>query len=188
MILLNTLSKRFNVGIRGTRPLVMHSTRVMMQEKSGRGDRMTAEQEVELSLYKDSSGSIVVPSECILACMKAAASDYKVPGKGKKTFKQYTDSGLDIEPTMPILQSDGYVTDLRPVVVQKSRIIRARPKFENWSVEFTIVVNDSLWLDSSGGGRVIREILESAGKYKGLLEMRPRFGRFEVTKFEESPD
>ena len=52
--------------------------------------------------------------------------------------------------------------------------------FKEWECTFTIeVINEDL--DKT----ILKEILESAGKFKGVWDFRPEFGRFIVTKFEE---
>ena len=72
---------------------------------------------------------------------------------------------------------------MRPVVVQRSRIIRARPKIENWELSFDIIFNDEL----IGEPDLIRQILEEAGQRIGLLDNRPQKygenGTFRVKKF-----
>jgi hypothetical protein len=185
-IKLNPEVVEFNVEIEGTRPMLMHSTRSLTAPKSARGSIPTPEQEAELGLYKNKDGEIIIPGLNILACMKAAASDFKMGGKGKKTFKGYIDSGLEVVPDDPLLIQSGYVLDSRPVVIGRARIMRTRPKFEEWKLRFTLRVIDPLLLDSNHDGSILREILESSGEHKGLGDFRPLFGRFAVTKFEKT--
>jgi len=175
----------FDVTIEGTKPMLMHSTRGMTAPKDSRGSRATPEQEAELCLYKNKDGEIIIPGLNILASIKGASSDFKMGGKGKKTFKTYINSGLEIIPEDPVLIQDGYVLDARPVVIGKARIIRTRPKFEQWKLNFTLRVIDNLLLDSNRDGSILREILQSAGQHNGLGDFRPLFGRFTVTKFDK---
>jgi len=53
-----------------------------------------------------------------------------------------------------------------------------RPRIEDWSLDFTLEVNDDR-IDSD----VVKQILETAGMQIGIGAYRPRFGRFEVTSF-----
>lgn len=188
-IKLESIERTFDVTIEGTRPLLMHSTLGMTKPKgsSGRGERLTPQEEAEEGLYLNKAKEIVMPSLNILATMKAAASDFKVGGKGKKTFKAYIDSGVEILPDEPLLINNGWEIDARPVVIQRARIIRSRPKFETWSIKFQIKALDPLLLDVNHGGEILKEILEAAGRHKGLGDFRPRFGQFRITSFEEAP-
>lgn len=185
-ISLSPIEKVFSVTIEGTRPMLMHSTASMMKHRDSRGAKPTPEQEAEDALYKNKEGKVVIPALNLIATMKAAASDFKVGGKGKKTFKQYVDSGIDILPEDPLLIYENWEIDARPVVVQRARIIRARPRFDTWALDFQIQVLDPLLLDANHGGSILKEILEAAGKHKGLGDFRPRFGQFKVTRFEAS--
>ena len=181
--------EQIRVKIRGTRPLLMHSPQSIGQNKDNRsGTRHDPIEEAEASLYRDANGKIIIPSLNLLASMQKAAVDYKVPGKGKKTYKTYILSGIRIEPDDIELITDdkgeteeGWTVDLRPVVIQRSRIMRARPKFDSWSLEFTVDILDPIIRPPD-----VKEFLMSAGKYQGLCDFRPLFGLFEVVKFERA--
>lgn len=167
----------------------MHSTRAMTDApKNSRGGKLPPEDEAALGLYLNKKGEVVLPSDVILGAIKGAASDFKAPGKGKKTFKGYVDSGLEID-SDAVLTPQKWEVDSRPVVVQRARVIRSRPRFDEWEATFTIsVLDQETWIDAYdkeyGGGANIRDILAAAGKFKGLCDFRPRFGRFEVIAFE----
>ena len=88
-ISLDEIQKVFNVEIEGTRPMLMHSTAGMLRSSDSRGVRLTPAQEAEESLYKDKDGNVIIPGFNLISAMKEAASDFKVGGKGKKTYKQY---------------------------------------------------------------------------------------------------
>lgn len=175
----------FNVQIRGVKPMLMHSPAGMSAPKSGRGSKRSDEEEAELCLYKNKEGHIVVPGKNIIACIKGAGSDFKMGGKGKKTYKGYIESGLEVCPEEPLLVHNGYKLDIRPVKLGRGRIPRVRPIFDEWGVNFTLRVIDPLLIDSNQTGAILREILESAGEHMGLGDYRPLFGRFEVEKFEK---
>lgn len=186
--------KSFLVEIEGVKPLIMHSTRGMTEgPKNTRGGKASSEDEAKMGLYLDKEGNIVIPADVLLGVLKSSAVDFKVPGKGKKTFKNYIDSGLEIVPEAPPLISDGgWVIDVRPVAIKGSKILRSRPRFDDWKVQFTIQLNDpETFLDpydkEYGGGSNIHDILEAAGQFKGICDYRPRFGRFKVTRFEPAP-
>lgn len=169
----------FSVSIRGTRPLLMHSTAGMLKPKSNRvkSSEHDPEEEARDCLYLNDAKKICVPSFAILSCMRKSAVDEKKKGAGKKTLKDFVFSGLQIEPDMIELPDQAYEIDIRPVVIMRSRIMRARPVFKHWELTFQITSIDTHTWD----GSLIRSVLEAGGKYKGLLDFRPLFGTFEVT-------
>jgi len=178
--------ERIRVRIEGVRPLLMHSPGAMNIKSERKGVQIDPRKEAEASLYRDDDGKIVVPAINILAAMREAAKEYKVPGRGRKTFRDYIYAGLRITPDMIPLQvpngqdpETAWEVDIRPVVVQRSRIMRARPRFDEWALEFDIEILDPIIRASN-----VKEFLESAGKYIGLCDFRPLFGQFKVTKFE----
>ena len=65
----------------------------------------------------------------------------------------------------------------------KGRIMRYRPMFKQWMLEFIIEFDDEIAVDA------IKEALEIAGKYVGIGDWRPekkgKFGKFQVTSFQE---
>jgi hypothetical protein len=65
------------------------------------------------------------------------------------------------------------------VVVQMSRVLRARPRFDEWALEFKIVNLDPGLLKRD----MIYRILVDAGRFYGLGDFRPEFGLFKVERF-----
>lgn len=173
--------EKFKVRIRGRRPLLMHSPQSMMEEdETKRGEKPDSNKEAWKALYRDLNGNICVPGYIIKASMREASKDFKVPGKGKKTFKDFVKAGILIDPEYIPLEGDNYVIDQRPVVIQRNRIIRARPRFEDWALEFTVEVVDPIIRESN-----VKEFLETAGRFQGICDNRPEFGLFTVEKFEK---
>lgn len=66
----------------------------------------------------------------------------------------------------------------RSVVVSGRRIMKVRPIFRNWALEFTIEFDDKVTSKSQ-----MKQFLETACRYKGLGPWRPRYGKSEVKKF-----
>ena len=176
--------EQYNVRIEGTRPLLMHSCNSMLDDsnnKTTRSKGYTHQNDAENALYKDKDGKIVVPSFSILSCLRGSAVNFQVPGKGKKTYKNFIYAGVQIEPiNIPLISGNGYEIDLKTVVVQRSRIVRARPRFDEWTLEFIIEIVDPIITPD-----VLKQIIEDAGKYNGLLDFRPLYGLFKLTTFEK---
>jgi hypothetical protein len=172
-----------NVVIKGTRPLLMHSTAGMLKPKSKtvKSSEHDPAVEAEDGLYLNEKKEICIPSMAILSALRKAATNHKKAGAGKKTLKDFVFSGLRVEPDMIVLPVQKYDVDIRPVVVMRSRIMRARPLFKTWGATFKIELIDEQTWDAG----TVRTILEYAGKYMGLLDFRPLFGTFEVVSMKQ---
>jgi hypothetical protein len=57
--------------------------------------------------------------------------------------------------------------------------LRCRPRFDDWELDFTILVHDER-IDPLK----VEQVLENAGKYHGIGDYRPRYGLFEITSFD----
>jgi len=175
------MEEAYSVRIVGTKPLLMHApVELESKPKLRRGEHLDPKVEAEKYLYKDNEGNIVIPAVNVKACIRDAGANYKVSGR-RSTFKAMIKAGLDIKPFPYIpLEYDSWVVDIRPVVVQRARILRARPRFDEWALNFEIVNKDPTIIHAD----TLKKILVDAGKYYGLGDFRPEFGLFKVEKFE----
>ncbi len=181
----------YEVRIRGIRPLLMNAPRISKNVVSRRRSEIpNPEEEAYNALYRDGD-TIVVPSVNIKAMLRDAGRNYRIPQR-KATYAAYIRAGIDIEPSpyVPLLNprtnrpyrvsERSWVVDVRPVVVQRNRVLRARPRFDEWALEFRVVNLDPGLLKTE----VIKQILIDAGKFYGLGDYRPEFGLFKVERFE----
>jgi hypothetical protein len=182
--------RQITVQLTGASPLLMHSISLQTMEqmmkkvkKGGTGSIPSPEDEAEQGAYRMKSGELCIPARCIKACLVNASTWYKM---GKKSAKQFIAGSVTIEPYEVGLGTKKYEIDLRTVVIQgKSRIVRARPRLDNWSVTFNIIYNDKV-MESE----IIKQIMEEAGYRIGLLDNRPQRGGecgcFKVTGWKET--
>jgi hypothetical protein len=138
--------------------------------------------ESELAAYRDSEGNLALPSMALHRCMIQGSSGYKA---GKKSLMPYISGSVTIMPEMISLGVKKYEIDIRTVVIQRQRVLKARPKIVDWTAKFEIHY-DSRDIPSPA---VINEILEECGRRIGILDFRPTckgpFGKFEVKEFKE---
>lgn len=174
---------KLDVIVKGTRGLLMHSTASMLipKSKTVKSSEHDPIEEAKLCLYLNDKKEICVPSMAILSAMRKAASNHKKAGAGKKTLKDFVFSGIRIEPELIVLPNQNYDVDIRPVVIMRSRIMRARPLFKEWGLAFQIEIVDEQTWDAG----TVRQILEYSGKYMGLLDFRPLYGTFEVVSMKK---
>ena len=183
--------KEIEVEIEGTSPLLMHSAQNMGKQemKKNPAKQYDSKKDAESVAYRNKKGELVVPARCIKACFVNASSWYKV---GKQGMKPLLAGLTRIEPyDVNITNGSGkvvknYEIDIRPVVVQRARIMRSRPCFKQWTLKFKIVYNAEVF-STPEFLKNMKSILEEAGQRIGLLDNRPQKygenGTFRVNKF-----
>jgi len=175
------------VKIKGVAPLLMHAPVGLGKGSSKKGVVPSPEEEAKQGLYLDANGKTVVPARCIEGALVKAAASLRAPGQGRKSLKNYVLAGLVVDPLDIPLDSEEYRIDTRRAVVQHQGILRSRPRFDKWGLTFNLQVVDE-YLQSPGMDKVLKELVRDAGALVGLLDFRPRFGRFEVESFEKVKD
>lgn len=131
-------------------------------------------------------GLVVHPAWHLRSAMVAAAKQFQIPGKGKKTYNAATRATLFIEPELIPLRLAGEKVS-KPTMIDE-RITKTaqgspkpgrRPLFKaGHTLSFLIYVN---W--NHIPAEVVRDVLIEAGRFQGIGDYRPEFGRFEVTEF-----
>lgn len=176
----------FKVKIRGIVPL-MHNRypldAMMITKKKPRGTLFNPVESAKSCLYVNANNEIYQPSDHIEGALIQVGSSKTVPGQGKKTYKDQMKTNIAIMPVeIPFLMGKDYKVDTRLCVIPatRGRVPVARPRWDRWEFDFTIRVFDETLLD----GDTVKELLEPAGKTKGIGTYRPKFGRFEVAEFE----
>ena len=168
------------VTIKGTSPLLMHQ---FPMEPIEAIEKKTKQEQAEICAYRMPSGNLYIPALCIQRAMIGAATFSK--GKGRGSLQKNTAACLSINPQYLDLGVKDYVIDSRSVVVPatKGRIIRHRPRIDDWSVTFEIEYDEVLLREVE-----VKKILDDCGLRVGLLDFRPAnkgpFGKFIVTKFD----
>ena len=169
----------YKVRIKGTKPLLMHNPQeIGNKPRLRRGEHLEPRVEAESYLYKDEEGNICIPATNLRACIREAGRNYRVSGR-RTTFASMIRAGLDMIPNMVRLIYSNWEPDVRPVVIQRQRILRARPKFNYWELELKIVNNDPTVIHRD----ILKKIVIDAGRYYGLGDFRPDFGLFELVEF-----
>ena len=183
--------KKIKVEIKGETPLLMNNPASMIEEQIGmkKATRMKtrtkkdAEKEADKLAYRKSNRELYIPSEAIRGSLLGAASYKKI---GKYAARGIMAAGIQITPEQVGLGIKAYDLDIRTVVIQRNRVVKIRPRINNWKAKFEIEYDETL----IGNPEIIKEVLEDAGKRVGLLDFRPQktgtFGKFKITKWEES--
>ena len=180
-------TRNIRVVIEGIAPLLMNRFPADSPETAARATRKTGTKDyrakAEEAAYRNVEGKLYQPADHIIGALVKAAVNFQIPGKGKKTYKDLFRSSVFVHPDEIEHQIQDYEIDARPVVIQKSRVMRYRPKLTKWRLEFTLEIQDPDIADS-----VVKDIMEYAGRRVGIGDYRPRFGRFMVTEFTPAED
>jgi len=147
-------------------------------------------------LYHDDE-HVWIPSENIARCLMEGGAMVPVPGgKNGKTFKSQTQSGmmcaepgwrlqvggkyishdslfsLESQPNfaehIAEAKKQGFTLFVKRAKIGTQKHVRVRPRFDDWSASGSIVV-----MDEQITIEVLAEVLEYAGRYKGLGDWRP---------------
>lgn len=168
--------QKIRVRVKGIRPLLQNAfSEDDGSSKKGKIYRDMDEANKRLILNED--GIVCQPSIHFEASLVKSATDFKF--SGKKSYKEAFRAGVFVEPILIPHINQQWVVDRQTVVVQKARIMRCRPRFDDWELEFTIRIADDRIQPL-----VLEDILRNSGKYIGVGDYRPRFGLFDVSEFE----
>lgn len=178
----------------GTRALITHNERLANPLDPGtrklktisKGSNKTIEQieelarlEWELGQYRDAKGP-VMPSANVRKAIVEAARESK-HGKAVATTVTPEEEHAALQYNGPrdldAMWTAGTFVDQRTVVVGRQRVLRTRPRYQDWAATLTFAV-DAKYLDPEK----LLEFAQLAGRRVGLGEMRPAkggfFGRF----------
>lgn len=165
---------KIEVKVKGVAPLLMNKFNPPTEVESKRGKKVyVAEDEAKRKEYRNEDGKLYLPNTHFKASMVKASADFKMTGR--KTYKDYVKAGVFVETEQIVLDQQEYIIHAEPVVIQRSRVMSWRPKFKEWSCSFVIEIVDEMINQST-----LREILSMAGKYKGVGDYRPEYGRFTI--------
>ena len=168
---------KIDVEIEGVSPLLMN--RFNPEVKTSRSVKKTyvPKEEAEKSAYRTQDKKLFLPATHFKASMIKSAVEF--PYKGKKTFKEFIKSGIFIVEPEIILDPQKYTIHEEPVVIQRARVMSWRPRFDKWSCKFVLEITDEEIIKMQNA----KDILENAGKYKGVGDHRPEYGRFKIKSF-----
>jgi len=173
--------KNVKVTIKGKSPLLMHAFPMVALPKGW--EKWEPEKQAEIVEYRDpENGMCFIPGVAIQRALIGAAVYSK--GKGRATLQKPVAACVLVSPERCSLGVKSYSVDSRPVVVPatKGRIIRHRPRFDEWKCSFDLECDDELLSEAQ-----LRIVVDDAGSRVGLLDFRPErkgpFGRFMVTEW-----
>lgn len=183
--------KKINVTWKGVTPLIMHSCAMVnplheisremkkytsKRKKTDEDYAIISDLEWEGGLYwKDEIGPYI-PAENIEATMRNGAKARKM-GKDFEKYctveTMYAPLSYGEQLTKEQLKADYQYRDVRPMNVMRAKVLRTRPRFDTWSINFDLVYDEE-----KINVETIMQAMEYAGQYVGLCDSRPKYGKF----------
>ena len=134
--------------------------------------------EFAASLYLDAKNRVIIPSMNIEGALVEGAKKAKLGKAFKSAVMVPDDSVLDfgeaLNPEQLWARNEEY-SDVRAVLVNNSRVMRTRPIFRQWAIEFAAEFDD----EQINADQLIKAA-QDAGRMVGLCDYRPKYGRFSV--------
>ncbi len=177
----------FKFKITGLSPLLVHSPASMERKttstkaKTKAEQIISAEEEAMKALYMDEHGNYCFPSLGFRASLIFGGTSRKIgtksaPGIYSATVQVAGELTVLIDPDTHQPLRD-YVIDQRRAVVDSKGIVRARPRFNKWGTELTLLIDLA-----SVTPEVIEDGLITAGTVCGVGDFRVQkkgpFGRY----------
>lgn len=190
--------KLISVTIEGTTPLLCNkftdaaALKASAQTASSlTGDKGSPREQAEQRLYLGHDDAPIIPQPNLFRCLIDAGKFFKA-GKSKVTTQKSSliPACLEIDGIeIPIQHREPWQVDTRAVRIPSTggRILCHRPSFNDWRLSFTLRVDTELM-----GIKLVREILDAAGRRVGLGDFRPDckgpFGKFVVVEWREAEE
>ena len=186
--------RNLKVTWKGISPLIMHSCQcvnplhpIAKELKKYTSKRTKTDEDLmkisdlewEAGAYWKDGLGLHMPAENVEATIINGAKANK-KGKDFQKYVNVTDLyipfyyGEDL--TKEELISNYEYRDTRPMTVQRSKIMRTRPRFDQWNITFNLMYDEEhIDIDT------ILNAMEYAGSYVGLCDSRPKYGKFVAT-------
>jgi hypothetical protein len=183
--------KTLKITWKGTTPLIMHSCQCVnplhpiakelkkytSKKKKTEEDLLKiADLEWESGAYWKDGLGLYIPAENVEATIINGAKSFR-KGSDIEKYCDVTDLYIPFNygenlTKEELIKAYEY-RDTRVMTVQRAKILRTRPRFDQWKITFNLRYDENkIDLDT------IVNALEYAGSYVGLCDSRPKYGKF----------
>lgn len=187
--------KTVEVEIRGITPLLIHrfseSSEQSGSSRKVKVGKVDPREEARKVAYIAPDGTFYFSAASIPGCLGNAGSNHKMRGSRKSLRFVVPSAVRTTSDAITILNGSGpakdFEVDSRPVTIPatKGRIMRHRPRFDQWGAKFDLLVNDDMI-----EVEMVHQLLNEAGVGVGIGDYRPEkrgpFGTFRVVSFNEA--
>lgn len=144
-------------------------------------------------LYRNADSQICLPGRYLQRALQEAGRFQQDPRSPRKSALDICKAGLVVTPQLAPMIPVGKDTptvdwdylDRQRVVVQRSAVTRVRPAFtEGWTVDLEILSLLPEYLTP----QFVRKLADDAGRFIGLADFRPTYGRFVIIAWQVRRD
>ena len=172
---------RATVSIIGVSKLLMHNWTNGDKQESAKAPKGTKQFDVvENYVYRNEAGNVCMPTFNFCASLRMAGKSFSDPASPRKSLHDRVKAAIVPDEEYAVFNGNAKTWDFidtRRVVVQRAGISRSRPGFyEGWKLTFKILVTDPMYINEL----TLRQLVDRAGKFHGIGDFRPTFGRFHV--------
>ncbi len=169
----------------GTAPILFRrydDVSVERKARTAKNSQSRKSDDVESYVYRTNDGEIGIPARNFKACLREAGRSLPDPRSPRKSARDLVQSAIQVEPFIASLGRTTWdALDVQRVVLQRSAISRVRPMFrEGWTVSFRVVVLAPEFI----GPDWLHDLVSRAGRFVGLGDFRPDYGRFRMDSFQ----
>jgi len=139
-----------------------------------------AQHEWDMGLYLNKDQEVIIPDVMLEAVIVSGAKSFR-RGQTFKSSSWVTESARLKNPNtgryykFDAIRKDPNHYDMRPVKVGGSKIMRTRPIFNEWGIDFEVCFDENI-LDE---GEVM-EAIKIGGLLNAIGDYRPKFGRYKI--------
>ena len=181
-----------HLRIEGTADLLFHrysADEVEEKANAAKGSRAKKTDNVESYVYRNANNQICMPGRYLQRALQEAGRFQQDPRSPRKSALDLCKAGLIVTPQLaPMIpvgkdtpSQDWDYLDRQRVVVQRSAVTRVRPAFtEGWRVDMEITSLLPEYLTPA----FVRKLADDAGRFIGLADFRPTYGRYSITSWE----
>ena len=176
--------------ILGTADILFHrwsNEAVAEKSAASKGSKAKKTDNTESYVYRNAQDQICIPGRYITRAIVEAGRFHPDPRSPRKMAKDLIQAGVVAEEILsPVLVNGQPVTeweyeDMQRVTIMRSAITRVRPAFRaGWKCSFTLTVLLPEYISS----QFLRTLTDGAGKFIGLADFRPTYGRFVVSRWD----
>lgn len=183
--------RNLKITWKGVTPLIMHSCKcvnplhpIAKELKKYTSKRKKTDEDLikisdlewEAGAYWKEGLGLYIPAENVEATIINGAKAYK-KGKDVQKYVDVKDIYIPFDygenlSKEELIKNNEY-RDVRIMTVQRSKVTRTRPRFDQWKITFEIQYNEEK-IDYED----IVNAIEYAGEYVGLCDSRPKYGKF----------
>ena len=181
-----------HVSLEGTADLLFHrysADEVEAKSQAAKGSRAKKTDDIESYLYRNADREICLPGRYLQRALQEAGRFQQDPRSPRKSAFDLCKAGIVVTPMLaPMIPAgkdsstvDWDYLDRQRVVVQRSAVTRVRPAFvTGWRAELEITSLLPEYITPA----LLRKLIDDAGRFIGLADFRPTYGRFTITSWE----